>query len=76
MANKKNKVCCPEHEKILQLQRIFGTDLENLVMALIRYVNEINAKDHKSMYAVLKPMEIKEFAEIAVKRFKVIGGHF
>jgi hypothetical protein len=45
-------------------------------MALIKYVNSINIKNPESMYSVLKPMEVKEFAENAVRRFKAMGGHF
>ena len=45
-------------------------------MALIRYINGVITKNPKSMYTELKPMEVKEFAENAVRRFKAIGGHF
>jgi hypothetical protein len=36
----------------------------------------VNKQNPKGMYAKLKPLEIKEFAENAIRRFKAIGGNF
>lgn len=45
-------------------------------LALIGHINSVIEQNPKSMYTELKPLEIKEFAENVVRRFKAIGGNF